>query len=292
MSAPRDPGLSALIVDPSQFQRGVLAGLARAAGVTRLLLAESTDEALALLPDGVVSVVIIDFTTKPLDACGFARHVRASSNVSIRAVPMIVLMARATRADVQAAREAGINAVLMKPCSQAMLQDKITAVLAEVRPFVVSAEYVGPCRRRRAEAGYRGPLRRMTDPKQSREQGDGPLYTPPKLLTDAVTRLSACAMTLGVGEGGVQQVLSRALQVRAAALEVGDGDAADGANELLRYLEGVGATSRLAPQAVQVHIEALNQIIALPPTDRLMRLRLSEGLRRLVTKKLNAAAAL
>jgi CheY-like chemotaxis protein len=283
--------VSALIVDPSSFQRSLLAGLARGAGLQRLFLASTSLEAETLLIDHNPTLVITDFSIGPDDACAFARRVRRSEDVPNRGVPIIVLMARATRADVQASREAGIDAVLMKPCSQAMLQDKVASVTAEGRPFVTSAAYVGPCRRRRADQDYRGPMRRMSDPTgPETADGDGPYRPSPELL-NAVARLSASAMMIESSQTGAQQVLARALQVRAVALEVGDGEAAEGAHELLRYLEAVGATARLSAQAVQVHIEALNQIIALPPGDRAMRLRLSEGLRRLVTKKLALALA-
>jgi DNA-binding response OmpR family regulator len=265
--------------------------MVRASGFGRVLLAGSSDEAFALLVDDKPGLVLIDFATGPQDACTFARRVRRGSGAHNRAVPIIVLMARATRADVQAAREAGIDAVLMKPCSQAMVQEKVAAVMSEGRPFVVSAAYVGPCRRRKADAEYRGPLRRMSDPSETAHQWTDTLYVPPKELLDALARLAATAMTMDTIDGGAQQILSRTLQVRAIALDSGDSDAAEGAHELLRYLEAVGATARLSPQAVQVHIEALNQIVALPPSDRAMRMRLSDGLKRLVTKKISVALA-
>ncbi len=291
MNAVRDQGVTALIVDASQFQRSLLSGIARSAGVDRVILAQSSDEAFEMLVDNNPNLVIADYAMGPQGAVAFARRVRRGIEAPNRAVAMIVLMARATRADVEAAREAGVDAVLMKPCSPAMLQEKIAIITAEGRPFVVSAEYVGPCRRWRSDPSYRGPMRRLSDPNAVENNAESDLYCPPGALLEALSRLSAAAMTMDRVGSGAQNVRNRTLHVKAVALDSGDNDVAEGAHELLRYLDAVGATNRLSAHAVQVHIEALNQIVALPPTDRAMRMRLGDGLKRLVAKKLIATIA-
>jgi DNA-binding response OmpR family regulator len=61
---------------------------------------------------------------------------------------------------VQQARDAGINEFLAKPVSVKAMLARLTAVIEYPRPFVRTANYFGPCRRRRNSEDYAGPERR------------------------------------------------------------------------------------------------------------------------------------
>jgi CheY-like chemotaxis protein len=288
MTPQKEPGFSALVVDGSKFQRGLIAGMLRSAGAERVQQEESSDDAVTFIVDRNPELIVIDFDIGPMGAVQFARHIRRTTTFPNRAVPIIVLMGRATKKDVEELREVGVDAILMKPCSPQMIHEKLAVVMAPGRPFIFSAEYVGPCRRKKVDAGYRGPMRRLSDVTVAPEGQEAPEgYKPPSALVEALARLAQAASALVEQDlAGAQQVLSRTLQVRATALDVGDGDVSNGAFELVRYLEAVGASERLSAQAVRIHVEALHQIVAIAPAEKALRLRLSDSLKRLVNKKL------
>ena len=59
----------------------------------------------------------------------------------------------------------GVNEVLSKPVTAKGVLDRISRVVENPRPFVRTAQYFGPDRRRRNDPEYKGPMRRTNDPK-------------------------------------------------------------------------------------------------------------------------------
>jgi DNA-binding NarL/FixJ family response regulator len=68
-------------------------------------------------------------------------------------VPMIVTCNNSTAATVRAAVDCGADAVVLKPYSLQQIMDPIVALVDRRRPFVVTADYVGPERRTTAREG-------------------------------------------------------------------------------------------------------------------------------------------
>ena len=64
------------------------------------------------------------------------------------------------------ARDAGVTEFVVKPITAKAIFDRIQAVIFRPRPFVKTADYFGPDRRRSGSAVYTGPLRRSTDHAQ------------------------------------------------------------------------------------------------------------------------------
>jgi DNA-binding response OmpR family regulator len=64
------------------------------------------------------------------------------------------------RTRVTAARDAGITEFLAKPVSAKGLYQRIFSVVAHPRPFIKTATYFGPERRRTNNTNYAGPERR------------------------------------------------------------------------------------------------------------------------------------
>jgi hypothetical protein len=90
---------------------------------------------------------------------------------------------------------------------------------------------------------------------------------------------------------GARLVYSAAAELRAAAEEINDDALQFGASELVRYLEAVGATGRLDPDAVRTHVQALYQLAHLPGTLTAERRDLATSLRAMVDKKLHLVGA-
>jgi len=67
------------------------------------------------------------------------------------------------RHHIEAARDAGVNEILAKPITVAGLTQRIEEIVLRPRPFLRTASYIGPCRRRRANPHFAGPWRRKDD---------------------------------------------------------------------------------------------------------------------------------
>ena len=74
-------------------------------------------------------------------------------------VPIILLTAHTERSRIMAARDAGVTEICAKPVTARQMWEKIVAVVNNPRPFVKTANYLGPDRRRKREE-YNGPERR------------------------------------------------------------------------------------------------------------------------------------
>jgi DNA-binding response OmpR family regulator len=75
-------------------------------------------------------------------------------------VPIIMMTGHTERTRVTAARDAGITEFLAKPISAKGLYQRVYSVVAQPRPFIKTATYFGPERRRTSNAKYAGPERR------------------------------------------------------------------------------------------------------------------------------------
>ena len=76
------------------------------------------------------------------------------------------------RAQVAAARDAGVNSFLAKPISGRSLVEHILAAVNDVRPFVRCDSFHGPDRRRPLSRLYGGPWRRAGERHASGSAAD------------------------------------------------------------------------------------------------------------------------
>jgi CheY-like chemotaxis protein len=292
-----DPSsLTALILDDNHYERGISLDQLRAMGFGRVIGAANTMEAWEALRLANPTVILMDW----IDGAGgdgldFARRVRKSEETPNRAVPMFMLTTRGSAAEVELARRAGIDGYLRKPISALALQQRVKTVLSNPQPFVVTASYVGPCRRRRRpDLNYLGPLRRLDDtaPEQLVKGEAEELDLKAELARARVAALEGAAKELAPGDAKQARVVYRAVQELVEVSEqIGDPSLALGAREMARYLQAQGATERLDPEVVRTHVAALHQLVHLPHALCEERQRVAAGLRRMVDKKLKQADA-
>lgn len=292
-----DPSsLTALVLDDNHYERGISLDQLRAMGFKRVIGAANTMEAWDAIKPGVVNVILMEW----LDGAGgdgleFARRVRKSDDLPNRAVAMFMLTTRGAERDVEVARLAGIDGYLRKPISAAALQQRVKTVITNPQPFIVTASYVGPCRRRRRpDLNYLGPLRRLDDnaPEQLVKGEQEELDLKAELARARVAALEVTANGLSPGDAKQARVVYRAVQdLVEVAEQIGDPSLALGARELARYLQAQGATDRLDPEVVRTHVAALYQLAHLPHALCEERQRVAQGLRRMVDKKLKQSDA-
>lgn len=151
-----------LVVDDHESMRSILGVLLRAFGFARIREAENGEAALKALAERPADLVITDLKMPRLDGLAFVRGLRAGPKPAALA-PVVMVTGHANLTRVAAARDAGVNEVIVKPVTGQLLADRLRRIIADERPFVRSESYVGPCRRRRTPKAYPGPFRRSGD---------------------------------------------------------------------------------------------------------------------------------
>jgi two-component system chemotaxis response regulator CheY len=120
--------LDVLIVDDHEAMRVMLARVLVRAGVTQVRMAASGLEALALLAERPASLVLADQRMPGMDGLSFVSAVRGDA--ALQGARIIMISGATDAAHFNAAREAGVDAVLVKPVSPRALLDAIEQVLA------------------------------------------------------------------------------------------------------------------------------------------------------------------
>jgi CheY-like chemotaxis protein len=289
-----DPSsLTALVLDDNLYERGISVDQLRAMGFKRVIGAANTVEAWESVKLSNPNVILMEWIDGSAgDGLDFARRVRKSEDSPNRAVAMFMLTTRGSGRDVEIARLAGVDGFLRKPISALALQQRVKSVITNPQPFVVTASYVGPCRRRRSDINYLGPLRRLDDvaPEQLVKGDSEELDLKAELARVRVAALETAAKDLNPGDAKQARVVYRAVQeLVEVAEQIGDPSLALGSREMARYLQAKGATERLDPEVVRTHVAALHQLAHLPHALCEERQRVAAGLQRMVEKKLRQA---
>lgn len=288
-----DPGnMSALVLDDRHYERGITLDQLRALGLSRVAGTASSAEAWDLVVRMNPDLIFLEWLQGETDPLDFVRRIRAGGEAPNRAVAIFMLTARSTLADVQSAREAGVDGYLRKPITGLAVQRRVKRVVGNPQPFVVTNGYVGPCRRRnQGGSQYDGPRRRLDDAPSTPAMDEDVADVMMEMARARVAALEAAVQDLSPGDLAAARRLYNASQALVnVAADIGDPHLELGGKELSRYLETQGATDRLDPRAVRVHVSALQQLAQLPQSLGAERDRVAASLRRMVDKKLRPLA--
>lgn len=285
-----DPsGMTALVVDESAYSRSISLIQLRGMGFGRALGAANGGDAWEVLLKDTPHVVLIDWIGEGEAGLDFVRRVRMSDDAPDRAVPIFMLTARGAQADVEAARAAGASGYMRKPISALLLSRRVRHVVAKPQPFVVTASYVGPCRRRRADASYAGPWRRLDDiaPTSQVAGDEGVLDLKAEIARARIAALEVAVNGFIAGDANAARAVYRSVQALVEAAEqIDDSCLAFAAKEMARYVQAQGATERLEPEVVRTHVAALHQLASLPHAMAEARDKVTQSLKRMIDKKL------
>jgi two-component system, chemotaxis family, chemotaxis protein CheY len=136
-----------LIVDPDTQSKALLRKLLAAFGVTRVMSAQATDDAMMMLRREKFNVVFLDELAGPLKPLHFLKMLRRDQHSADASVPVVLVCAHADAAKITAARDAGMNDVISKPVNLPAIERQLRAALAPSRSFVVNKNFIGPDRR-------------------------------------------------------------------------------------------------------------------------------------------------
>lgn len=135
------------------------------AGVTRIEMLDDPRQALALLSAEPIDAVFCSADAAPVDGRSFAAAARAGGTVVNRMVPIFLVHDRASRVDVERARDTGVTDVLTCPISTRTIIDKLGLALCKPRSFISTSSFFGPDRRA-SRPGFEGPERRVRKPRK------------------------------------------------------------------------------------------------------------------------------
>ncbi len=155
--------LKVMLVEDNQHMRILLIEMLRAIGVRHIHEARDGAEALATMRSTYIDVVLTDLSMSGLDGVEFVNLLRRSPDSPNPFCPIVMITGHSTERRVREARDAGVNEFLAKPITARGLVHRLTLLIENPRPFIRTADYFGPDRRRRDDPRYRGPQRRAED---------------------------------------------------------------------------------------------------------------------------------
>ncbi len=138
-------------------------------GFPNLLIAHDADEAVEMMREVIVDLVVSDAEIKAsplfndgddkdetkidrpnISGINLIRHLRHASDSPNPFVPVIMMVNQATKSSIIAARDAGTNEILLKPINAADFCQRLVSIIDAPRLFVTAETYKGPDRRRKA----------------------------------------------------------------------------------------------------------------------------------------------
>lgn len=155
--------LRVLLVDDNQHMRAIVTTVLAGVGVRHVRETRDGAEALEALRDWPADLAIVDFQMFPLDGVEFTRLVRTAPDSRNPYLPVIMMTGHSERSRVCEARDAGVTEFVAKPLTARAVLERIQAVIYRPRPFVRTATYFGPDRRRKDDPAFTGPFVRAAD---------------------------------------------------------------------------------------------------------------------------------
>ncbi len=143
--------------------RILLTEILRAIGVRNIFDANDGAEALHIMRNHNIDIIMTDLQMQPLDGIDFVRLLRNSPDSPNPMAPVIMITGHSTMRRVAEARDVGVTEFLSKPVTARGLLQRIGLVVEQPRAFVRTDSYFGPDRRRRNDPAYGHMRRRSTD---------------------------------------------------------------------------------------------------------------------------------
>lgn len=122
--------LPILIVDDYRTMLKIVRGLLQQLGFRDIDEATDGQSAYSMICSRQYGLVISDWNMQPMTGLDLLKRVRAEPKTA--KLPFIMVTAEAKAENVVAARQAGVNNYIIKPFTQAVLRQKMSAVLGEL----------------------------------------------------------------------------------------------------------------------------------------------------------------
>ena len=144
-------GAMTMVIDDSPFALELTAQAVLGFGIKVRHSCSSAAEAIAVLRDHPVDLILVDCEMPGMSGYEFVRWLRRSGLEPNAFAPVIMTAAHVRRSKVSEARDCGANFLITKPFSAGVLLERIVWVARDARPFLEVGDYFGPDRRFRSE---------------------------------------------------------------------------------------------------------------------------------------------
>ncbi len=280
--------INILIVEDNDSSRRLVVELLRASGFNNLTVARTAEDAIEQIESQMPDLILLDWGLPGMSGLDLARTIRhAAVNPDPRfsnpAVPIIMLTARQSARDVTTARNTGIDEFVIKPFSTVSILKAICSCILRRRPFIVSAGYVGPCRRRaKKKDSYTGLLRRAADLEAAAEENARRMYK--ESLSVELNGLRAYMQARGgLTPKMLEHMVSRVGQAEEAAHRFRLKLIEQATHSLRDYMALFGDAAD--PEVLDVHLDALIQLNEAPAGDNVHAGVMVRNLKALVAKR-------
>ncbi len=118
---------SILVVDDNEDIRGLLSLVLQKEGYEVLLAADGT-EALAKIAEHTPDLVLLDVMMPGLSGLEVLSSIRENKKKEINEMPVVMITAKSTIDDIDAAIELGASSYIVKPFRPANLAEKVQAI--------------------------------------------------------------------------------------------------------------------------------------------------------------------
>lgn len=139
-----------LIADGDPNIASLLKDIVTQIGFRNVQVVHDGEQAQRIMQETQVDLIITDWAMERVDGIEFVKKLRAHTESSYRRVPIIMLTGKGEKADVEIARDAGINEFIVKPFHPKTLLDRLVMLVEHPRNFVMTRQFKGPDRRRRS----------------------------------------------------------------------------------------------------------------------------------------------
>lgn len=254
--------VAVLVVEDNDASRRLVIELLRATGFENVDFARDAEDAMVQMQGHDPDILLLDWNLPGMSGLDLVRRIRGAANkpdprFGNPEVPIVMLTARQRARDVTAARNAGVNAFVVKPFSTASLLRAICGSLTQKRKFVTEPAYAGPDRRRRRAETYPGLLQRAEDKAMIAQ----PLPTKPSsIVLDGLRDSLKSGGRLAARE--VERKVRDMVDAERQAQEIRLGLMERAAQSLNAY---IGLFGREADaEVVDVHLDALIRLNEVP----------------------------
>lgn len=260
------------LLEPNKFDCQIIVDLLRNAGVEKIKTFADPNAAMEALELYPANIVIGALELTGTDGPAWTRIFRRNTKLANRKAPIFLTSRAFSRSIAEDCRHAGANALIGKPVSSQTLIATIKKVLANPRPFIDAAGYVGPCRRAGIVTAGAPKKRRKADTSQQAAAAAAAAAsaTPSPeigLLTNAVLALSAATAAYVRGSGQVDACETALRLVQAYAKTVKDEPLQGACSAFAAQLRAKDVRPEAAKAALTACIAGVSQLAELAVSE-------------------------
>lgn len=274
-----------LLVDDHTHIRAIFTSILNGLGMFRLSTADRSDRALSTLEAEPIDLVITDFNMPGLSGIGLAQRIRQevrSKNPRFNpSIPIIMITSFGTKKCLMAARDAGVDEFLAKPFTTLAVAERIDSAINMQRSFIVSENYIGPCRRRKVDPILSGLKRREADRIAILNE----FGVERNLIQDDAQILIDLAGNDQIEKTSTEDIAWIGENTAAHAQKIRDDLLERAAMSLLKYAALASAQGKLEADIVEMHGYAVKQLLDLAGKDLNLSNQVVDSLERAVTKR-------